>query len=59
MGGVVHLLCKNGADINTKNMLGRSAFEDSICNGHHDVAKYLINKGADTMIRNTVRNRHN
>jgi len=44
----------SGADLNAKNKMGRSALHLALLDGAHDIARFLIEKGADVDSRDNL-----
>ncbi|GFP54312.1 inversin [Trichoderma asperellum] len=49
---IVRLLVKEGADIEAKDMIGRTPLYCAVGEGHEDVVKLLVEKGADIEAKN-------
>ncbi|MDA0239678.1 MAG: ankyrin repeat domain-containing protein [Proteobacteria bacterium] len=49
--GVVHVLLENGADMNVAAKYNLSALMLAVLNRHTEIAKQLVDAGADTQIR--------
>lgn len=45
---IIQLLIEGGADINVKDNTGKTALEKSFSMNHHEIAKILMENGADT-----------
>lgn len=50
----LHLLVKNGADINAQDSLGYTPLITAIVLNQYDIAEFLLNKGADPSMMNEM-----
>ncbi len=48
---IIDLLLRYGTDINKQNKLLRTPLMTAVLNGHEDIIEYLLEKGADSTIR--------